>query len=113
MPLNIPPRFICAGLAHRVDKRTSEPQNGSNDPARDYAVVTVLTDGGGFAEVIYAHDKLDMAPEQGSRLCISIDCRPRKRNNEERGTSWAELSVFFVENVEPATARPQLAAVHS
>ncbi|HVW42501.1 MAG TPA: hypothetical protein VHC18_14225 [Amycolatopsis sp.] len=110
MALNIPPRFICAGLAHRVDKRTSEPNPGSTDPARDYAVVTVLTDGGGFAEVIYGNDKLQAVPEQGTRLCIAVDVRARKRQNEERGTSWAELSTFFEDNVEPA--RPSLASVN-
>ncbi|HVX68361.1 MAG TPA: hypothetical protein VHA79_01565 [Mycobacteriales bacterium] len=76
--------------------------------------MTVLTDGGGFAELLYAHDKLQAAPEQGEQLQVLVDVRERMREGTRKDGSkynYAELSVFFAANVEEKAESPALAAV--
>jgi hypothetical protein len=97
MPPYIRPRVICSGVAQRVTKGTTEAT--ASDPARDYAVVTVLTDAGGFMEVYYAADDLQSVPEQGKtnlRIFTDIDARRYTGKND---VVYAELQARYAGEV--------------
>lgn len=93
MPPYIRPRLICSGTAQRVVRGATEAT--ASEPAREYAVVTVLTEAGGFIEVYYAADDLLSVPEQGKtnlRVLVDVDAR---RYEGKNGNTYAELQARY------------------
>lgn len=108
MPTFVSPRLICVGSAHRVERRTTVPDGTS--PARDYAVVTVLTEAGGFMEVLHwpgEDGKVQGVPEQGKPIRILVDVDAR-RGETKAGNPTAELKAVYAGE---AVAAPLRAAV--